>query len=147
MANEKDIGSGSPPKSFIIPFILLQLFRMPIHGYELIQRLTLCGLHTLDQGNVYRILRQLEKENLVESKWDTSTAGPAKRLYQLTDNGKNYLKFHATQMERYQEMINQFFTMYSSVLNLFIPTSRNGTTDMGQKEDFIEQNATKTEEE
>jgi poly-beta-hydroxybutyrate-responsive repressor len=54
-------------KSFVLPFILLILSRMSLHGYELFQKLETFGFHTIDQGNLYRLLRQLEKENLVSS--------------------------------------------------------------------------------
>ncbi|WDM02969.1 helix-turn-helix transcriptional regulator [Alicyclobacillus cycloheptanicus] len=93
-----------------------------MHGYELMQRLTQCGLEHLDQGNLYRMLRQMEKDQLVVSSWDTSAAGPAKRLYELTEEGKKSLKRHAVQMERYQSLIQQFFNRYASMLNRVMPT-------------------------
>ena len=46
---------------------------MPIHGYELMQKLTSLGFQALDQGNFYRTMRQLEKESYVHSEWDTSS--------------------------------------------------------------------------
>ena len=39
------------------------------------------GFSSVDQGNVYRTLRKLEKENLISSTWDTSDGGPAKNLF------------------------------------------------------------------
>ena len=45
------------------------------------------GFEALDRGSVYRTLRQLEKDGLVISGWDTSKDGPARRLYSLTDAG------------------------------------------------------------
>jgi PadR family transcriptional regulator PadR len=122
MAEDRDRGLfGTPPKSFIVPFILLLLSKVPIHGYELIQKLSAFGFKTLDQGNIYRTLRKLEKENLVRSKWDTSVTGPAKRMYFLTDAGETYLKMYASRLERYQTVLDQFFKMYASMLGLYMP--------------------------
>lgn len=122
MFDEKEQAAIQPSKKFLLPFILLVLSKMPSHGYELIQRLHSFGFHALDQGNLYRMLRQLEKESLVESTWDTSGTGPAKRRYSITETGRTYLQGYANQLERYQSMLNQFFKMYGSFIELYIPS-------------------------
>ncbi|PFN97901.1 poly-beta-hydroxybutyrate-responsive repressor [Bacillus sp. AFS076308] len=120
MKNSKKENNVAPSKNFIVPFILLLLSRMSLHGYELNQKLQAFGFQTLDQGNLYRLLRQLENDNLVQSEWLTNGSGPAKRCYSITDIGKTYLKGHARQLEQYQSMLHQFFTVYSSFLELYI---------------------------
>lgn len=106
------------PKNFVLPVLLLLLKDWNAHGYELMQKLTQFGFHTLDQGNFYRILRQLEKEELVTSEWDTSSGGPAKRIYSITSAGEQYLELWAGTMGQYQKMLEQFFDMYSQ---FFVP--------------------------
>ncbi|MGM9924483.1 MAG: poly-beta-hydroxybutyrate-responsive repressor [Bacillus sp. (in: firmicutes)] len=101
------------PKNFIVPVLLLLLKDWNAHGYELMQKLTQFGLHSIDQGNLYRILRQLEKDELVTSEWDTTSKGPAKRIYSITEMGEQYLDFWANSLGQYQKMLNQFFTMYN----------------------------------
>ena len=76
------------PRSWLQPFLLLALEQWQSHGYELIRRMSAFGFETLDRGSVYRTLRQLEKDGLVTSGWDTSKDGPARRLYTLTDAGR-----------------------------------------------------------
>lgn len=112
-------------KNFVVPVLLLLLRNWSTHGYELMQRLTQFGFQTIDQGNLYRILRQLEKENLVTSKWDTSEGGPAKRIYSITDAGLDYLDLWARSLENYQQMLDQFFNMYTSMFT----TSKKNETD------------------
>lgn len=115
---EKNIGTS--PKNFTIPFLLLSLRGgFSLHGYKLIQQLTNFGFSSIDQGNVYRILRQLEKDELVQSEWDTSSGGPAKRIYTITDAGEQYLDLWASSLEQYQTMLDGFFNMYS---NMFMPS-------------------------
>jgi PadR family transcriptional regulator, regulatory protein PadR len=121
MVNQ-DNQSVNPSKNFVLPFILLLLSRMSLHGYELSQKLQTFGFKTIDQGNLYRLLRQLEKEELVSSEWDTNGSGPAKRRYSITKAGITYLKGYANQLESYQSMLDQFFKMYSSFLELYIPS-------------------------
>jgi PadR family transcriptional regulator PadR len=129
MVNQ-DNQSVNPSKNFVLPFILLLLSKVSLHGYELSQKLESFGFKTLDQGNLYRMLRQLEKEELVSSEWDTTGTGPAKRRYSITKAGVKYLKGYANQLETYQSLLDQFFKMYTSVLELYIPSF--------QKKDSIE---------
>ncbi len=121
MVNQ-DNKNVNPSKNFVLPFILLLLSRMSLHGYELSQKLQTFGFKTIDQGNLYRLLRQLEKDELVSSEWDTNGSGPAKRRYSITKAGITYLKGYANQLESTQSMLDQFFKMYSSFLELYIPS-------------------------
>ncbi|WP_040204651.1 helix-turn-helix transcriptional regulator [Neobacillus jeddahensis] len=121
MVNQ-DNQSVNPSKNFVLPFILLLLSKVSLHGYELSHKLEAFGFKTLDQGNLYRMLRQLEKDELVSSEWDTTGSGPAKRRYSITKAGVTYLKGYAHQLESYQSILDQFFKMYSSFLELYIPS-------------------------
>ena len=74
------------------PALLSLLARGPTHGYELLERLPpLVGEERVDVGNVYRALRGLEEEGLVESEWRADLPGPAKRTYTLTNEGRAVL--------------------------------------------------------
>ncbi|HJV46467.1 MAG TPA: poly-beta-hydroxybutyrate-responsive repressor [Bacillota bacterium] len=117
-ADDKWTIPGGPPKNMMVPVLLLILNGWNAHGYELIQQLMRFGFQSIDQGNVYRTLRQLEKDNMVKSVWDTTSGGPAKRVYSITDAGKEYLESWATVLEQYQRMLDQFFNMYTQ---FFIP--------------------------
>ncbi|WCK55815.1 poly-beta-hydroxybutyrate-responsive repressor [Aneurinibacillus sp. Ricciae_BoGa-3] len=121
--SQEDKVPNGMPKNLLVPFLLLQLRGWNVHGYELIQQLIKFGFPTIDQGNVYRTLRQLEKDNMVKSEWDTSTGGPAKRIYSLTDAGEQYLKSWASSLEQYQTMLDRFFNMYTE---LFMPPNLSG---------------------
>jgi poly-beta-hydroxybutyrate-responsive repressor len=102
------------PRSWLQPFLLVALEQWQSHGYELIRRMSAFGFETLDRGSVYRTLRQLEKDGLVVSGWDTSKDGPARRLYSLTDAGRVYLNTWAASLRGYQMMLNHFFSLHPS---------------------------------
>lgn len=115
---------GGSPKNLMVPFLLLILRGgLNLHGYKLIQELTQHGFTSIDQGNVYRLLRQLEKDNLVKSEWDTTSSGPAKRIYSITNVGLQYLDLWAGSLGQYQTMLDSFFNMYS---NMFMPFVQKG---------------------
>lgn len=113
------------PRMWLQPFLLLALEQWQSHGYELIRRLTDFGFEALDRGSVYRILRQLEKDGLVTSGWDTSKDGPARRLYTLTDAGHSYLNVWASSLRGYQSMLDQFFSLHP------LPDSASDTSPSG----------------
>ena len=65
---------------FTEPAVLLVLRDSPGHGYELLEQLQeLMPGERIDMGNLYRILRSLERDGLVDSTWDDDAPGPAKR--------------------------------------------------------------------
>ncbi|NSW56723.1 MAG: helix-turn-helix transcriptional regulator [Armatimonadetes bacterium] len=80
------------------------------HGYDLIQQANELGIceTTVDAGAVYRALRQLEDAGLVESTWDTTGGGPARRDYAVTDAGRAHLKAWADVLRRRAEMMSRF---------------------------------------
>ena len=100
------------PRNWLQPFLLLALEQWEAHGYELIRRMSGFGFDTPDRGSVYRTLRQLEKDGLVNSDWDTSNSGPARRVYSLSEAGRAYLDAWATSLRSYQTMLEQFFALY-----------------------------------
>ncbi len=78
---------------FLEPGLLALLRERPTHGYELIAELpVLLGTERVDVGNVYRALRGLEERGLVTSEWHDELPGPAKRTYQITDEGTRALE-------------------------------------------------------
>ena len=111
-SNKKKTNIGAP-KNFLIPILLLHLREWNTHGYELMEKLTQFGINSLDHGNFYRLLRQLEKDSLVTSVWDTTSGGPAKRIYSITESGEQYLDIWANSLSEYQKMLNQFFNLYN----------------------------------
>jgi DNA-binding PadR family transcriptional regulator len=63
-------------------------------------------------GNLYRLLRALEREGLVSSEWRDDVPGPAKRVYELTDEGGRLLERWAEALTESQEVIARFLSRY-----------------------------------
>jgi PadR family transcriptional regulator PadR len=95
------------------PSLLLLLRERPRHGYELIELLpSLAGGDRIDVGNLYRFLRALESEGIVESEWRGDVPGPAKRTYRLTPAGETLLGQWAEALRRSREEISAFLDRY-----------------------------------
>lgn len=98
---------------FVEPALLLLLKERPRHGYELIELLPeLAGGERVDVGNLYRFLRRLEGEGIVESEWRGDLPGPAKRTYRLTDAGEQVLEQWADALRRSREEVSAFLDRY-----------------------------------
>ena|SRR5689334_21485872 len=104
-------------KNWLVPILLLMLRQWSSYGYELMEKMTKFGLAAMNPGTLYRTLRQMEKDGMVSSRWDTSTGGPARRIYSITDAGEAYLKYWADSLDHYQKMMNTFFQIYTSTGN------------------------------
>ncbi len=79
------------PKNWLVPVILLALRERNSYGYKLMERTAELGFEAMNLGTLYRTLRQVEKEGLCKSRWETSKWGPARRMYSITDAGEAYL--------------------------------------------------------
>jgi len=111
--NGRRSDASAQPRNWLQPFLLLSLQQWQSHGYELMQRLSVFGFEALDPGSVYRTLRQLERDGLVSSDWDTNSSnGPARRVYSLTASGETYLQGWASALRGYQSMLDSFFKSY-----------------------------------
>ena len=100
------------PRNFLQPCLLLLLRERSDHGYELLSRLTPMHDGEGDSGGVYRALRGLERRGLVRSQWRTPESGPARRTYQLTDDGEAYLDLQAAELRQVDGALHRFLERY-----------------------------------
>jgi len=106
---------GGRVRGFAQPWLLLLLSRKPTHGYELMEQLSRDeDTPDVDPGLLYRTLRQLEEDGLVRSSWDTEGAGPARRVYEITDEGIEYLHAWAINIRRTRVRLDRFLAEYET---------------------------------
>ena len=81
-----------------------------MHGYEIMSALPQLGFvrGNADPGAVYRTLRTMEENNLVRSRWDTSGAGPAKRVYVLSEEGRAHLRCWLRALKERRDALDAF---------------------------------------
>lgn len=87
-----------PPKAVglasIKPIILSILSHKDSYGYEIIKYATEFseGGLNMETGQLYPILRSLEREEIIESYWHQPTGERKRRYYTLTAKGKHVLE-------------------------------------------------------
>ncbi|MCG8635645.1 MAG: helix-turn-helix transcriptional regulator [Desulfobacterales bacterium] len=106
-------GSGRQER-YIQASVLLGLADAPSYGYELISTIQSFGFieGAAPPGMIYRHLRQMEEDNLVRSEWETKEAGAAKRIYTITDEGREVLDLWINFMQTNADKLNNFIKMY-----------------------------------
>ncbi|MGI5916603.1 MAG: PadR family transcriptional regulator [Anaerolineae bacterium] len=105
--------SGGGVRGFIQPWLLLMLLQRPGYGYELMERLAENEeTPEADPGMLYRTLRNLEGDGLVRSMWDTTGTGPARRLYEVTPEGREYLHAWAVNIRQTRAQLDRFLAEY-----------------------------------
>lgn len=113
-AKSKKSPSRGKQERYIQPSILMSLYLKDSYGYELIQNIQNFGFieGQAPPGMIYRHLRQLEEDGLVRSEWETKESGPAKRVYQITEDGQQILAVWADYMEGQAEKLNTFVKQF-----------------------------------
>lgn len=106
---------GGLPRNFLRPCLLLLIAEAPSHGYDLLERITDLGVHETDPGRLYRVLRAMEHERLVLSEWETSAAGPARRTYRLSEEGREWLHAWAGALAENRRIVGDFLERYGAL--------------------------------
>lgn len=113
---------GNNLDKLIQPTLLTMLAKVEegMHGYRIMEELgnkNLFSQKTPDSTGVYRTLRTLEERNLVISKWDVSGTGPAKKIYSITNVGRECLEQWIYTLQQYKETIDIILKDAKNVCN------------------------------
>ncbi|AJC73899.1 PadR family transcriptional regulator [Pseudothermotoga hypogea DSM 11164 = NBRC 106472] len=103
---------------FLEALVLLLIAEEPAHGYEIAKKLSELGVGfegVGPMGNLYRLLARLEAEGLVQSEWDVLGGGPARRMYRITEDGKQRLSFLADRLRFQKNLLEEFFKRYEQL--------------------------------
>jgi PadR family transcriptional regulator len=117
-AQTKGAGTRSgKAERYIQPSLLLGLKIKPSYGYELINSIHEFGFvqGQAPPGMIYRHLRGLEADGLVQSEWQTEGSGPARRMYRLTPEGDEALTLWIDYMQIQANNLMNFIREYNKL--------------------------------
>lgn len=103
------------PRNYLRPCLLLVLAEGTSHGYDLLEQVSALGFDHVDPGGLYRCLRAMDTEGLVRSTWEPSTSGPARRTYELTDAGREWLHVVAGSLAEVARALTTYRRRYQQV--------------------------------
>jgi len=98
-------------KDFRTAWLLLLLRDRSGYGYELRRELGARALE-LNAAVMYRSLRGMEQSGLISSRWVSSEAGPARRMYDITAHGRAELERIAATIGTDRDAHNTFIGAY-----------------------------------
>ena len=91
----------------LVGYALLRMAEKPMHGWELIGLLRDASVEA-DASVVYRTLRSMEGDELVRSTWEDSPTGPRRRVYVITDRGRESLRVLVDEVRDARTMLDRF---------------------------------------
>lgn len=115
MSSAADEAPVGLPRNYLRPCLLLLLAEGTSHGYELLDQIAALGMDRVDPGGLYRCLRAMDEEGLVRSTWEPSASGPARRTYELTDEGREWLHLMAGSLAEVSRSLATYRRRYQRV--------------------------------
>jgi len=102
------------PGRHVAAFILLFLTRKPSYGFELLKNFeSELPYNLIDSAAIYRCLKNLENAESVESTWDTSDSGAAKKIYTITPKGYEVLDEFNKDIKKRHQNLSYFLESYA----------------------------------
>jgi PadR family transcriptional regulator PadR len=100
-------------KGYIDTILISLLNDYTMYGYELAKKVREISEETfeLKEGTLYLSLKRLEKNGYVKSFWsdsDSESGGGRRKYYNITDDGREYVKRKRIEWIFMRELINKF---------------------------------------
>ncbi|WP_213453502.1 PadR family transcriptional regulator [Rhizomonospora bruguierae] len=82
----------------------------PSYGYAIITELARRGFGEIKGGTLYPLLARYEAAGLVETQWRPGAAGPGRKYFALTDQGRSELTRLRAEWARFGTVLDDFLT-------------------------------------
>jgi DNA-binding PadR family transcriptional regulator len=102
-----------PHRELLTAWLLVLLESGASYGYDLRRELDAREL-SIDPSALYRALRKLERDGLVESRWMKAKTGPRRRFSRLTDSGREHLDEMAVVIRARRDVHDAFLAAHAS---------------------------------
>jgi len=87
----------------------------PMYGYQLIKEMERRsgGYFQFREGTLYPALHRLEKEGLIQGKWEHPPGGQERRYYYLTEKGQQVLSQKAAVWQQFATAVNMIIEPFN----------------------------------
>lgn len=98
--------------------LLILLSKGVDHGYAMLESLVQLDfdLDHINASTLYRTLRRFESNGYVQSEWESGGPGPKRRVYQITELGKEYLNQWIEVLKVRRRRINSIIETFESIV-------------------------------
>ena len=80
------------------------------YGFELVKTLAEADGLLTSEGTIYPLLARLRRDGLVETNWRESAAGPPRRYYSLTPDGRAALEQFIREWARFRDAVDELLS-------------------------------------
>ncbi len=87
--------------------VLALLRERPRYGFDIVRELSEADGLLTSEGTIYPLLSRLRKEGLVSTSWQESDAGPPRRYYALTGDGRAALNRFGQDWRRFRDSVDR----------------------------------------
>lgn len=78
------------------------------YAYQIVQELGAVDGMVTSEGTIYPLLSRLRRDELVETTWRESAAGPPRRYYRCTPAGRRALRAFEPEWRRFRAAVDRF---------------------------------------
>jgi PadR family transcriptional regulator PadR len=89
--------------------LLLALLELePMYGYQIVKEMKQRsrGYFDFKEGTLYPALHRLERDHLVDGKWQDTPSGMSRRYYYITEKGRQALTDRLSEWQRFSHAMN-----------------------------------------
>jgi DNA-binding PadR family transcriptional regulator len=114
MCDDKANCCHHPGRGLIQLEILRILYEDPTHGYRIMDELRkfTSNEYAPEPGAIYTMLRRLEERGLLASRWEKKASRTDRRVYTLTQEGKEFLKEGLQMVKRRRQLMDDLVRFY-----------------------------------
>jgi len=94
--------------------ILRILYENPTHGYQIMEGLRnfTSNEYAPEPGAIYTMLRRLEQRGLLTSRWEKKSSRTDRRVYTITEDGKQFLSDGLQMVKRRRPLMNDLVRFF-----------------------------------
>jgi PadR family transcriptional regulator, regulatory protein PadR len=89
--------------------LLLALLELePMYGYHIVKEMKQrsSGYFDFKEGTLYPALHRMERDHLIEGRWQDTPNGMRRRYYHITEKGRRALSDRLTEWQRFSQAMN-----------------------------------------
>ncbi len=83
------------------------------YAFDIVRELSGAGELVTSEGTIYPLLSRLRRDRLVTTTWRESDAGPPRRYYRITDDGRRALDGFTLEWARFRDAVDAILAVAS----------------------------------
>ena len=93
--------------------VLAVLREAESYAFDIVRELSGAGELVTSEGTIYPLLSRLRRDRLVTTTWRESDAGPPRRYYRITDDGRRALDGFTLEWARFRDAVDAILAVAS----------------------------------